>query len=123
MTVDELIGLVQDLTKGMTVSDIRQGIDLKPIDELEPQSWGVLIRFLGGERPQAFPSHVLPQMPAQGVYGPGDAHQPLAQRHLDPAPPAQEDVERLKRIEQELEWENRSDPLPLTGEFKGIELT
>ena len=122
MTVDELIGLVQDLTKGMSVSDIRQGIDLKPVDELEPQSWGVLIRFLGGERPQAFPQHVLPQMPAAGVYGgDGQPHEPLAQRHLEPAR-LPSDSERQRLIEMEREWEARQDPLQLDGEFRGVEL-
>lgn len=55
MTSDELISLVEDIVEGLKVVDLRQGITYKPVDELSDPSWGVLVRFVGGERPSSAP--------------------------------------------------------------------
>ena len=51
MTADDLVSVLEDLLEGMAVSDLRQGIDYKPGRELSDESWGILVRFIGGERP------------------------------------------------------------------------
>ena len=55
MSPAELVTILEDLTDGMSVSDLRQGIDLKPLNDLSGESWAILVRFVGGERPDEVP--------------------------------------------------------------------
>lgn len=52
MTTDELVDVLEDLLGDMKVSDLRSGTDYKPASKLSDASWGLLVRFIGGERPE-----------------------------------------------------------------------
>lgn len=99
MTVDELVELVEALTDGMSVADLRAGLlDVEGLS-MSDQQYVLLVRFLAGERPQTSP-------PPAG-----------RARAYDPVP-----------IPDELEHEDETPPRRLGNvadldEFRGVTLT
>ena len=99
MTSDELVSVLEDLLEDMAVSDLRQGIDYKPAQDLSDRSWAILVRFIGGERPTW--EMKIP-----------DGSQVLTREMIQPpAPPRQLDPVR-----------DPDEPLKLGGEFSGVSL-
>ncbi len=97
MTIDELVSLVEDLTDGMAVSDLRQGIDYKPLADLGDEAFATLIRFVGGERVVSHPVPGPIQMPT---------------------------VDELDAFDQAMQGLDRDpdEPLELGGSFDGVSL-
>ena len=96
MRSDDLVSVLEDLLEGMAVSDLRQGIDYKPGRELSDESWGILVRFLGGERPTA-ERPPAPVAPVGKTWDFDDDDEPVPAR-------------------------NPNEPLVLGGSFDGVEL-
>jgi hypothetical protein len=105
MTSDDLVSVLEDLLESMTVADMRAGIDYKPGSELSDVSWGILVRFIGGERPTASEP---PASPPGGKTWDYDADGTVVPaRHNADVVPARQ---------------NTDEPLVLGGQFDGIEL-
>lgn len=79
MNVADLVHLLEAITRGNSVADVRAGrILLNSADEIDDESYGTLIDFIRGERPQLEVAAELP--PARPVYDADEHRARLAEQ-------------------------------------------
>lgn len=79
MTVDELIKLTEGLSAGFTMQGIVTGQHAGEMSAMEPDTVMLLVRFLGGERPEAPTYYGRPDVIE--FDGPEPELEPLPKRH------------------------------------------